>query len=323
MPVPTGDPRVRLLRTAYVMYHHADLTKANKFLLDFGLRKVQESPKGDKIWYSGYGVDPFCYIAVLSNDGKNSFGGAAYVVESREELEKATSIKEASAISKHEAPGGGEIVSLVDPAGFKVHLVFGQQEKELENLQLEKLVVNFEDEKPRLGRFQRFKPGPAPVHKWGHYGVTYPEGQYQIMYDWYTNNLALTPSDVVSHERRPVTAFFHIDRGSDYTDHHAFFFKKAKPGAAPSVAHAAFEVHDFDIQQLGHQYLEDKGYQLCWGVGRHVLGSQIFDYWFDPSQFIVEHYADGDLVNYETPVSHVEAGNGTLSVWGPPVPEVF
>jgi hypothetical protein len=34
------------------------------------------------------------------------------------------------------------------------------------------------------------------------------------------------------------------------------------------VAHSAFEVHDFDTEQLGHSYLESKGYELCWGVGR-------------------------------------------------------
>jgi hypothetical protein len=41
-----------------------------------------------------------------------------------------------------------------------------------------------------------------------------------------------------------------------------------KPGHEPDVAHAAFEVHDFDVQQLGHQHLTDQGYELCWGVGR-------------------------------------------------------
>lgn len=49
----------------------------------------------------------------------------------------------------------------------------------------------------------------------------------------------------------------------------------------------------------------------------------MFDYWFDTSGFMVEHYADGDLVNHETPVATVQAGPHALSVWGPPVPEVF
>lgn len=48
-----------------------------------------------------------------------------------------------------------------------------------------------------------------------------------------------------------------------------------------------------------------------------------FDYWFDTSKFMVEHYADGDLVNCDTPVAKVQAGPQALSVWGPPVPSVF
>lgn len=71
---------------------------------------------------------------------------------------------------------------------------------------------------------------------------------------------------------RDITCFFHIDRGQEYTDHHAFFFKPAKPNQPLEVAHAAFKVHDFDIQQLEHDFLASKGYDICWGVGR-VSGS--------------------------------------------------
>src|ERR1700712_3300930 len=49
------------------------------------------------------------------------------------------------------------------------------------------------------------------------------------------------------------------------------------------VHHSSFEVHDFDIQALGHQWLQRKNYDLVWGVGRHVLGSQIFDYLYEQS----------------------------------------
>ncbi|KAG4437102.1 hypothetical protein IFR05_007400 [Cadophora sp. M221] len=322
MPIPQGDPRIRLVKTAFVIYNHEDLSAARQFFSDFGMSIVQESP-GKEICFSGFGTEPLVYIARQAETGASNFGGAAYEVESYQELERASKIHGASGISELKTPGGGYIVTLTDPAGHQVHLVHGQSPKELQPTNLEKLVVNYEDEKPRKGKFQRFQTGPAPVHKWGHYGVTYPEGMYQEMYDFYTKNLALAPSDIVYLGERPVTCFFHIDRGLEFTDHHAFFFKKAKPGQKPSVAHAAFEVHDFDIQQLGHNYLKEKGYKLCWGVGRHVLGSQVFDYWFDTSGFIVEHYADGDLVNSETEASHVQAGPEALSVWGPPVPSIF
>ena len=327
MPIPDADPRIRLLKTAYVIYYHPNMAQATKFLHDFGFEIAEQRGK-DEIFFKGYGPDPYCYVARQAKDGKPRFGGAAYAVETREELVKATRIPGASpAISPLDAPGGGEVVTLTDPVGHQIHLVFGLRQNQnavpSAPMKLEKLVVNYEDEKPRVGRFQRFKQGPAPVHKWGHYGVSYPEGYYQIMYDWYTTYLALAPSDVVYVGEEPRTCFFHIDRGLEYTDHHAFFFKRAKPGHGVSVAHSAFEVHDFDIQQLGHNYLESKGYKLCWGVGRHVLGSQVFDYWFDPAEFVLEHYADGDLVNIDSPVAHEVAGPNTLKIWGPPVPEVF
>ncbi|KAF2188152.1 Glyoxalase/Bleomycin resistance protein/Dihydroxybiphenyl dioxygenase [Zopfia rhizophila CBS 207.26] len=305
MPLPPEDPRVRILKTGFVIYYHADLSAARKFYLDFGLSIAFEHP-GTEIFFQGYGTEPYVYIA-----------------RKADELDRAAAIPGASKITPLDAPGGGESVTLKDPAGHLVHLVYGQVEKEADSPNLPKLVVNYEDEKPRKGEFQRFETGPARVHRWGHYGVTYRPGEYQIMYDWYTKHLALAPSDVVHRDDEPIICFFHIDRGLEFTDHHAFFFKPAKPGQAVGVAHAAFEVHDYDEQQLGHDFLTSKGYELCWGIGRHVLGSQVFDYWFDSSKFVVEHYADGDIVNRETPVAYMPAGRQALAVWGPPVPQVF
>lgn len=314
---------VNLLKTSFIVYYHQNLSKARTFLLDFGLRVVQETD--DEIFFAGYGIETFCYVVRASKRAESYFGGAAYTVESREQLERAAKVPGASEIRTLVAPGGGEIVTLVDPAGHNVHLVHGQREKpeEIGHLGLQKLTVNYEDEKPRRGTFQRFKPGPAPVHRFGHYGVTYPDGLFETMLEWYTKTLTLAVSDIIYVGEKPVTAFLHVDRGEEFTDHHSFFFKRAKSDKHLSVAHAAFEVHDYDVQQLGHDFLKSRGYNLCWGIGRHVLGSQIFDYWFDPHEFIVEHYADGDVVNSKTPVSHAQAGPDALSVWGPEVPEVF
>lgn len=314
---------IKLLRTAFVSYSHVDFDKAKQFFLDFGLQIQQESQ--NEIYFRGYGSEPFVYHLKRATGEVSEFNGAGYVVRTYSELERAQSIPGATAISEFSAPGGGKTVTLTDPQGFKVHLLHGQTERIPEELSLKKLVINYEDSKPRKGTFQRFEPGPAPVYRWGHYGVTYDASEvgYEKMYDWYTKVIGLAPSDVVERDGKPITCFFHVDRQKEYADHHAFFFKPCKPGQSPNVAHAAFEVHDFDVQHLGHNFLESKGYQLCWGVGRHVLGSQVFDYWFDTSGFMVEHYADGDLVNEDTEVSTVQAGPSALSIWGPPVPSVF
>ncbi|KAF9888931.1 hypothetical protein FE257_008100 [Aspergillus nanangensis] len=74
---------------------------------------------------------------------------------------------------------------------------------------------------------------------------------------------------------------------------------------------------------LGHDWLRSKGYESCWGVGRHIMGSQIFDYWFDPSRFIIEHYVDGDLVDDQLPTNRSLASPNNLHIWGPDLPPTF
>jgi len=50
---------------------------------------------------------------------------------------------------------------------------------------------------------------------------------------------------------------------------------------------------------------------------------RIFDYWWDTTGNMIEHYADGDLVNCDTPIGWGQAGDESLAVWGPEVPKWF
>lgn len=54
-----------------------------------------------------------------------------------------------------------------------------------------------------------------------------------------------------------------------------------------------------------------------------MLGSQIFDYWFDASGNVVEHYCDGDMVNKDSPFEKEPAGPDSLHIWGPNIPLAF
>lgn len=112
----------------------------------------------------------------------------------------------------------------------------------------------------------------------------------------------------------------HIDLGETFVDHHTFFIFE---GPKSHVHHSSYEVHDFDTEVLGHDWLRQKGYKNCWGVGRHVMGSQIFDYWFDTSGFILEHYVDGDQVNCHNETKISQASPDDLYVWGPDLPDGF
>jgi hypothetical protein len=144
------------------------------------------------------------------------------------------------------------------------------------------------------------------------------------MVTFYTVTFNLVPSDFLyadkDGEKKNVALFAHIDRGADYVDHHSFFMST---NPTSHIHHCSFEVHDFDTQNLGHQWLAKKGYEPVWGVGRHILGSQLFDYWWDTTGYMIEHYADGDLVSEETPIGYGPAGDESLAVWGPEVPKWF
>lgn len=120
-----------------------------------------------------------------------------------------------------------------------------------------------------------------------------------------------------------VLTFMHLDLGMEYSDHHSIFFQRAPSDTEGAMHHCSFEVDDFDTQLIGHEFLLAKGYTPVWGVGRHILGSQIFDYWKDSSGFTMEHYADGDVVNRDTETVRQEAGPHTLSIWGPALPRTF
>jgi hypothetical protein len=81
-------------------------------------------------------------------------------------------------------------------------------------------------------------------------------------------------------------------------------------------------VQDIDDVFMGHAHLAKKNkYEHMWGIGRHLLGSQVYDYWADPWGRIHEHWADTDRLNASTPCNLLSAEEALVSQWGEPPPE--
>ena len=97
-------------------------------------------------------------------------------------------------------------------------------------------------------------------------------------------------------------------------DHHTLFLLGT---GTYGFNHAAFEVHDFDDLMIGNTHLHAAGRRHQWGIGRHILGSQIYDYWLDPYGHMIEHWTDGDLFNTERPPAGADTGVLLGSQWGP------
>lgn len=166
------------------------------------------------------------------------------------------------------------------------------------------------------------------IHKLGHVG--YVTTLFDEDMAFYTQTFNFVPSDVLYEDNAATGAqtdaltFMHLDHGKDYVDHHTIFLSRAPLDfkEKQKMHHCSFEVEDFDTQLLGHEYLLSKKWTPIWGVGRHILGSQIFDYWKDPSGFAIEHYADGDLVNEDNETGREKSeGAASMYIWGPLRPE--
>jgi catechol 2,3-dioxygenase-like lactoylglutathione lyase family enzyme len=221
--------RVHVTSLAHVHYQHPDLEKSLAFFKDFGL--IEESRQPNKSFLRGNGSQPYLYVAEQSADYNRHFIGAYWNVASFNELEIAKSLPEASDIEDNDGPGGGKVVRVKDPHGFVVGFLFGQTFRTLQKELLELEVSpseshsNTATEKFRQGPTRRFRHGPSPVHKLGHYGIGVPKASYKKTMDWYMTVLNLKATDVIFDPKtgEEITCFAHIDLGPEYTDHHVSY----------------------------------------------------------------------------------------------------
>jgi catechol 2,3-dioxygenase-like lactoylglutathione lyase family enzyme len=299
---------IKVRDAAYVRFGAPDLDAMERFLTDFGL--VVTGRRDDEAIYAR-GTDPSPYLHVTER-GEPGFRGVAFEAASAEDLAAAAALDGASPVEKIDAPGGGQRVRFTDPDGFVVEVVHGREE--LPPLPVRSASpYNRGSEQPRLGTLQRVAAGPSCVKRLGHAVVRVSD--FRRSEEWYRSRFGFLPSDEVYLGERDniVTSFMRCDRGEDHADHHTFLCIGV---GEPGFDHAAFEVEDIDSVMTGHDHLERAGYEHHAGVGRHILGSQVFDYWKDPWGHVLEHFTDGDLLNreHETGVHDVVTALGTQ--WG-------
>lgn len=234
-------------------------------------------------------------------------------MESRSDLEQLEKLEGSSEIQSATEPGGGEEVVMYTPDGIEIKAIFGRERVQpLDDRHVIRL--NNLTDKQRLNQPVRIQRGPCTVHKLGHFVLHVSDHDETVA--WFKERFDFVDSDyfVPPGEEGPITGtFLRLDRGEEFVDHH---FLLVLQSDWVGVHHSAFEVLDVDAVMSAHDYLIEEGFTPDVGVGRHMLGSQIFDYWKDPFGFRIEHYTDGDMVNSE----HVPTRfNGTASdttQWG-------
>jgi hypothetical protein len=128
-PIANNPNKVQLASLGHVYFEHPDLDQFDSFAADFGFAVVKK--ENGKVFYRGYGKDPFIYVASKSADGTPRFKGPAFVAQSREEFDKAKSLPGAQLASLDDAPGGGQIVTFARADDTFFHVIFGQKEREI------------------------------------------------------------------------------------------------------------------------------------------------------------------------------------------------
>ncbi len=289
----------------HVRFKVADLAKQRQFLLDFGMH-VDEV---DGVLYArGTDASPYCYIA---EQGEPEFLGLGFAASSQQNLENITAI-DGVAIEQNTRLGGGLIATLTDPDGVSVEVVFGQQAQPFSLPS--RLPLNMGGNQQRKNQRVTLEDTTMVIKRLGHCVLNVTD--FRISEAWYKQRFGLITSDevVLDDKGTALGAFMRCNRGELCVDHHTLFLVHA---GRFEFNHAAFEIADWDMLMRGHHLLSKQGYDQRWGIGKHILGSQVFDYWKDPAGFTLEHFTDGDLFN-EAWGSHKAPIEQLLGVqWGP------
>jgi Glyoxalase/Bleomycin resistance protein/Dioxygenase superfamily len=257
------------------------------------------------------------YIYRVTQGPIARFIGIGLSVPNADDLERLAR-KFDSRVEPADGPGGGSVVHLHDPEGVAVHVHYGFTPSDPLPVR-QPILHNAPNQAVRINDTQRPKLEPPQVTKLGHLVLETPDFNRSVR--WYMDAFGFIPSDVMCLANGvPVGSFMRLDRGDEPADHHTLFVTL---GMESKVDHVAFEVVDLDAVEMGQQVLMAKPYRHAWGVGRHLLGSQIFDYWRDPWGQKHEHYADGDLFDAAQPPGYHLMDRAGLYQWGPDMPDDF
>jgi catechol 2,3-dioxygenase-like lactoylglutathione lyase family enzyme len=280
---------IRIEDIAHVRFSAPDLPLMRGFLEDFGLTCFESD---GRLYGRGRDGRPFLHV---TEPGEPRFRAVGLRAASFADLEMLAA-HEGVPVAPLDEPGGGMVVRLTDPDGYGIEVVAGQHCE----LPAPCTAPQFNSaaSKPRQRETIRLEPAPAHVRRIGH--AVLKVSDFRASERWWKERFGLLTSDEIEAAPNvPLGAFMRCDRGDVPSDHHTIFLAQL-PGPL-GLLHAAFEVESLDDLMCGHEWLKARQREAAWGVGRHIMGSQIFDYWKDPFGNELEHWTDGDLFTAADP----------------------
>lgn len=306
-------PVAKASELAYLRLSRKDLEACEAFFHTFGLHTAKRTDT--HLWLRAAGPAPFC---LEIEKGEDAFLGAGLCVTKNELIALGDLPTAQSGTSPIIGPGGGEFVRFVMPCGFTLDAVAGRSPDAEISLR-DPLPVNSGGTINRLNRGQRPDLSTANVLRLGHAVMEVVD--FHANLDFIRRHFGLIPTDIQElADGTPVVAFNRLDCGDTPADHHALVIAQSFDNR---FNHAAFECLDLDSVAAGNLLMKQAGYRHAWGIGRHILGSQIFDYWQDDTGAKFEHYTDGDMFDVNHPTEHHRLCGNAQHQWGPDMPKSF
>ncbi|MFF2430847.1 VOC family protein [Streptomyces mirabilis] len=315
-PGRSRNPVIKVTDLAWLEFEKPDLDRAEVFARDFGFAVAVRTER--ELWLRGTFEGSPCMV--IRRGRASRFIGAAFRAAERADLDRLARAT-GSTVRDIGVPGGGQSVALLDPSGLPVRVVHCAEQLPALPEQ-EPLILNFGTDHRRTNATQRPPREPSRIQRLGH--VVLETRVFARTLDWYLDTLGMIVSDFLfldgQRGRGPTMTFIRCDQGSVAVDHHTLALHL---GPGTGYVHSAYQVTDLDAIAVGGEYLAERGYKRSWGIGRHIQGSQLFDYWRDPDHFMLEHFADGDLFSCDLEPGWAPMSASGLAQWGPPVTRDF
>ncbi|MFD7712319.1 VOC family protein [Streptomyces sp. NPDC059785] len=319
-PGRSRNPVIKVRDLAWLQFEKPDLDRAARFAQDFGFVIAAHTPDELRLRGTLPGTDAL----VIRRGPSSRFVGPVFRAGTDADLDRLARHTGAEPLPLGSGRPG-RIVRLRDPSGVPVGIASDPREYPALPGQVA-LPLNTgahsTGDYARVNVPQRPAREPSRVQRLGHVVMGTPH--FQAALDWYLDTLGLIVSDFLflpdERDFGPTMAFMRCDRGGEPTDHHTLALHL---GPAVEYMHSAYQVVDLDAMGAGAQYLTEQGYRRAWGIGRHIQGSQLFDYWRDPDGLMVEHYADGDMFDATVEPGWAAMSSSGLAQWGPAVTREF
>jgi len=309
-PGRAKNPVIKVRDLAWLEFNKRDLGRAETFAHAFGFATVSRTDARLVL----RGSDPGTPAVIIHRADKPRYVGAAFKAADAADLVRLADAAD-SRVSALPEDLGGVSLDLTDPSGARVRVV--SDTHELPALPSQPtMTLNFGHDLNRVNATQRPAREPARIQRLGH--VVLQTTKYLETLNWYLDHLGMIVSDFKFFDGQrdlgPTMSFIRCDQGSTPTDHHTLAMTL---GPRNRYVHSAYQVSDLDALAAGGEHLRELGYYRSWGIGRHIEGSQIFDYWRDPDGFLVEHFSDGDMFDSTLEPGWSPMTASGLAQWGP------